>query len=233
MNSKLDRQQSADFEVRDVKTNQVLWTRPSLYEAPDVTTEAGSNEMVMTFDTLYEGVGQREVKGHPELMSEQKTLRNQMNGFLVEVLDKRSGAYLRGVVVEVRRGFGWRTANPPHTTAFGDFALIQGRLDNTTVYRFSTGARLGEIFGEIMAGDAASGLFCVSNRDNELVIYDAATVRERKHFTYGARVRFARFLPARKQLLVLTADQKVHTISMDDLPASSMLTHTEPSAALP
>jgi hypothetical protein len=87
----------------------------------------------------------------------------------------------------------------------------------------TTGARLGEI----LANDPASGLFCVANRDNELVIYDAASVRERKRFTSTTPVRFAQFLPARKQLLVLTADQKIHTTSMDDLHADSAVARAQ------
>lgn len=223
------RPQSADFEVRDVKTNKVLWTLHSLYAAPDLTTEPGSNEMVITYDTLFEGLGLHELKAHPQLMAEQKALKDPWHGFLVEVLDKHSGAYLRGVVADVRHGRWWDLGSTTlRATAFGDFALIQGRFDNTEVYRFSTGARLGEVFGQIMAQDVASGLFCVSNRDNELVIYDAAIVRERKHFTYAARVRFAEFLPARKELLVLTGDQKIHSISMDDLRADDAPHQSEP-----
>jgi WD40 repeat protein len=231
VDSSLDLRKSADFEVRDVKTNQVLWTRHSLHEAPDLTTKAGTNEIVMTFDALYDGPGLQELKAHPELMAEQKALKSSMEGFLVEVLDKHSGAYLRGVVVDLRRS-GWGSTTL-RARAFGDFALIEGRLGSTVVHRFSTGARLGEVFGEIVAEDATSGLFCVSNRDNDLVIYDASTVRERKHFTYATRVRFAEFLPGRKELLVLTADQKVHAISMDDLRADRMSGHAGVDAALP
>lgn len=222
VNSGLDYQQRADFEVRDVKTNHVLWTRQSLSEAPDLTTGDAANEIVMTFDTLFEGPGLHEVKAHPELVAEERPLKNHLNGFLVEVLDKHTGAYLRGVVADVSHGGWWRSATHLRTAAFGDFALIEGRFDSTIVYRFSTGARLGEVFGEIVAQDAASGMFCVSNSDNDLVVYDAATVRELRHFTFATRVRFAQFLPARKQLLVLTADQKLHTISIDDLHSDSV-----------
>ena len=219
VDSSLDAQLNADLEVRDVKTNQVLWTRRALHQADRLTTNAAANEMVMTFDTLFAGSGQSELKGHPELVTEQKALENPVHGFLVEVIDKHTGAYLRGVVADVpHRGWEWESTLL-RAAAFGDFALIEGQLDSTQVYRFSTGARLGEVFGDMVAQDAGSGLFAVSNIDNELVIYDAATVRERKHFTFATRVRFAHFLPARKELLVLTADQKVHAISMDDLRA--------------
>jgi hypothetical protein len=228
----LDAELNADLEVRDVKTNHVLWTRHSLHRADEVTTNAGANEMVMTFDTLFVGPGASEVKAHPELMAQQKALKNSVHGFLVEVVDKHTGAYLRGVVADVpHHGWDWES-KLLRAAVFGDFALIQGQFDNTEVYRFSTGARLGEVFGQIVAQDVASGLFCVSNRDDELVIYDAATVRELKHFTFPTRVRFAQFLPARKELLVLTGDQKVHAISMDELHADIVPAHTGPAESI-
>src|SRR5271154_5168496 len=61
-----------DFEVRDVKTNQVLWTRGALHEPLELATQPGSDEMVIAFQTLFEGVGQGELKAHPELMARQK-----------------------------------------------------------------------------------------------------------------------------------------------------------------
>jgi len=192
---------------------------------PNLITDSGSNEVVITYNVLFEGPGGRELKAHPELMAEQKTLKNATNGFLVEVLDKRSGAYLRGIVADERRnGFGW-TMTTPKVTAFGDFAVVESGLQTAVVYRFSTGARVGEVFGEVTSGDAASGLFAVTNRDNDLVIYDAATVHERKHFTYNTGVRLAQFLPARKEFFVFTGDQKVHTISIDDLHSDAAPAH--------
>jgi hypothetical protein len=209
---------NADFEVRDVKTNQVLWTRHSLKEAPNVSRSASANELVIGYDAIYQSPGSDELKPHPELVAEQKALKDVRHGFLVEVVDRNSGAYLRGVVASTQHSaFYLGRSARLRATAFGDFALIQDIQDSTLVYRFSTGARLGEVFGDIVAVDADSGLFCVINRDNDLVIYDAATLSERKHFTFSAPVRVAEILRARKQLMVVTADQKVHAIGMDDL----------------
>jgi len=223
--------QNADFEVREVKTNRVLWTLHSVPGAPALAPGNAPNEMVMTFDGLFEGPGAHELKIHSELVAQYKAVRKNFNGFLIEVIDKHTGAYLRGVLVDVPHR-PWELEKPL-ATAFGDFALVQSRIDSTLVYRFSSGARIGEVFGEIVAQDAASGLFCVHNRDNDLVIYDAATLRERKHFTYAKRVSLAEFLPQRKELLVLTADQKIHTVSMDDLRADNMSAQTVPNAAVP
>jgi|HubBroStandDraft_4_1064222.scaffolds.fasta_scaffold01158_12 WD40 repeat protein len=213
---------NADFEVRDVKTNQMLWTRHSLKEAPNLSRSASANELVIGYDAIYQSPGSDELKPHPELVAEQKALKDVRHGFLVEVVDRNSGAYLRGVVASTQHSaFYLGRSARLRATAFGDFALIQDIEDSTLVYRFSTGARLGEVFGDIVAVDADSGIFCVINRDNDLVIYDAATVRERKHFTFSAPVRVATILRERKQLMVVTADQKVHAISMDDLPVAA------------
>jgi len=210
--------EKADFEVREVKTNHVLWTRPSVEAAPELSTDAGSNEIVSTFDELFTGNGSHELKAHPELLAEQKALKDSVHSVLVEVLDKHSGAYLRGVVVEVKSREMF-SSDPVEARVFGDFALVPSGLQSTLVYRFSTGARVGEVYGNIISQDTASGLFCVINSANDLVIYDAATVRERKRFTYATTVRFGEFLPARKQLLIVTSDQRVHWISMEDLHA--------------
>lgn len=218
----LDHNEVADFEVRDVKTNQVLWTRHSVPYAPDLTEGDCANELVMTYDVLYDGPGERELKDHPDLVAQQKGIKNPTRGFLVEVIDKHTGAYLRGVVTDVRHGrWEWESRKVVRARAFGDFALVEGALNTTEVYRFSTGARVGEVFGQIMAQDAGSGLFCVKSRDNDLVIYDAATVGGRKHLTFAASVNYAQFLPKAKELLVITNDQRVHTISLDDLQSSS------------
>lgn len=224
-------QQRADFEIRDVKTNQVLWTLHSVPEAPALAAGTVPKEMVMTFDRLFDGPGAHELKAHPELAAQYKAVKNGFQGFLVEVIDKHTGDYLRGVVVDVpHRPWELQKAR---ATAFGDFALVQSRIDSSAVYRFSTGERIGEVFGKIVAQDAASGLFCVSTGDNDLLIYDAATLRQRKQFTYDKRVSFAEFLPMRKELLVLTADQKIHTIGMDELLADSMATRTVPTTPAP
>lgn len=221
---------SGYLEVRDVKTNRVLWTIRSVQEVPE-QSGAADGEMVMTFDGLFEGPGAHELKAHPELLVQYKAVKKEWRGFLVEVIDRHTGAYLRGVVMDVSHR-PWEPQRP-RATAFGDFALVQSRIDSIVEYRFSTGARIGEVHGEIVTQDAASGLFCIRRGEHDLVIYDAATLRERKHLTYAKRVSLAEFLPVRRELLVLTADQSIHRISVDDLRADRMSAQTVPTAAEP
>ncbi len=214
-----DTHQNADLEVRDLKTNRVLWTHHFPHQTPDIETMSRGDEMVFAWDVVFAGGGHDEVKAHPELIAEQNALKDQMHGYLVEVFDKHTGKYLRGVVADVRHHDYSQGETSLHASAFGDYALVQGEHNTTEVYRFSTGARLGEVFGEMIAQDPVSGVFCVSNRENELIVYDAASVQERKRFTFSAQVRLAEFLPNRKWLLVVTDDQKIHILGADELQA--------------
>jgi hypothetical protein len=209
---------NSDLEVRDLKTNQVLWTHRYPRQTPLVRTMGRGNEMVLAWANIFAGTGHDEVKAHPELIEEDKKLHDETNGFLVEVIDKHTGKYLRGVVAEVSHfGAVFLERIPVQADASGDFAFVRDGRGSTLVYRFSTGARLGEVFGQVLAQDAVAGLFCASNSENELAVYDAATVHELKRFAYSSRVSFATFLSERKGILLVTSDQKIHMIALGDL----------------
>jgi len=208
---------NSDLEVRDLKTNQVLWTRRYPHQTPLVKTMGRGNEMMLAWANTYAGTGHDEVKAHPELIEEEKKLHDETNGFLVEVVDKHTGKYLRGVVVEVSHfGAFFFERITPQADAAGDFVFVRDGRGSTLIYRFSTGARLGEVFGRVLAQDAVTGLFCASNSENELAVYDAATVHEVKRFAYPSRISFATFLSETKKLLVVTSDQKIHIVDLGD-----------------
>ena len=64
------------------------------------------------------------------------------------------------------------------------------------------------MFGEVVASDAVFETICTVNRRNEAVVYDRTGV-ELQHFNLESPVRFVSFQKSGKELLVLTADQKV------------------------
>ena len=82
------------------------------------------------------------------------------------------------------------------------------------IYRASEARRVGEVFGLPVVQSNDLHLFRMRNRENELVINDAATAKEKRHYNFDSPVRFAAF-PAARSVLVLTADQKVHTLPFE------------------
>ena len=85
--------------------------------------------------------------------------------------------------------------------------------------------RLGAFFGRPIAGDGKLGLIAATNRDQEIIIFDAANARALKRVTVDHLLRAARFIPEKNALLVLTASQRVYSI---DLP-TPVHTETSPS----
>ena len=106
---------------------------------------------------------------------------------------------------------------------YGDYAVVHGSLNNSTIYRISDGKRQGAFYGRAIAGDGKMGLIAATNRDQEVTIYDAMNGKELKQVTVDQVPCAARFVKEKNALLVLTTSQRVYSI---DLP-----TPTSPGTA--
>ena len=75
--------------------------------------------------------------------------------------------------------------------------------------------------GRAIAGDEGLGMIAAANRPQEVVLYETSTGKEVKRVTLDNTVFTARFIPEKKQLLVLTATQTVYALDLPgDGPAS-------------
>jgi hypothetical protein len=103
----------------------------------------------------------------------------------------------------------------PRTAAlYGDLLAVRGNSNNTVVYRLSNGERLLAFFGRAIAGDAGLGLIAAANRPQEVTIYEVATGKELNRVMLDNDVLAARFIPANRHLLVLTATQHVYALDL-------------------
>jgi len=135
-------------------------------------------------------------------------------GLVVEVISRRTGAPERLIVVpEVG---SWN--NDERSAAlYGDLLAVHGESNDSVVYRISDGARLLAFSGHAIAGDASLGLIAANNRPQDVTVYDVVTGKEVVRVTLDHYVLAARFIPEKRQLLVLTATQRVYVL---DLPAA-------------
>jgi len=133
----------------------------------------------------------------------------------------------RGVVVEVisrRTGEPERLVEAPETNSggrderianlYGDLLAVRGSSDNTVVYRVSDGARLMAFFGHAIAGDAEMGMIAATNRPQEVTVYEVATGKQVARVTLDHYPLAARFIPEKRQLLVLSATQRVYALDL-------------------
>ena len=101
---------------------------------------------------------------------------------------------------------------------FGDLLAVRGNRNNTVVYRAEDGKRLMAFFGRALAGDKGMGMIAATDRLQELNVYDVASGKQVVHLTLDHAPLVARFLPEKKQLLVLTGSQRVYAL---DLPGTA------------
>ncbi|HTB96799.1 MAG TPA: M48 family metalloprotease [Terracidiphilus sp.] len=200
----------------DASSGAKLWSKRFENGYPDLT-QADGNEILMTTDwnspiaddllshNLMRGDRSKFVR-----TSDQSRWSNN-GGFLIAILDGLSGTALR--VVQAPE-LGTEGATARSAALFGDWLCVNGNRNNTVVYRTSDGVRQMAFFGRALAGDSRLGLIAATNRPQELLVYDVATGRAVQHLTLDQPLLLARFVRAKKQLLVLTGSQRVYVLDV-------------------
>jgi hypothetical protein len=154
------------------------------------------------------------MKKYPKAQDQAKALTTNKKGLLIETVTPETGALLEEVALpEVDLSRGWNDERFARVS--GEYALVHGEQDNTVIYRFDTGEKVGEFFGTPLATDSGAGLIAAVNREDEILLVDEKTGKELQRFTLGSPVRLGRIVDGKdKMLLVLTADQVVHRIPL-------------------
>ena len=96
-------------------------------------------------------------------------------------------------------------------------AWLVSAENSYTTGSVSDGKRLLAFFGRALAGDDMLGMVAGTDRIQELNIYSTASGARLAHYLLDQAAIAARFIPARKQLLVLTASQRVYRIDLSRL----------------
>lgn len=217
---------SADTEMDaiDPANGSKLWTKHFPHDTP-ILRKTDGDALLLIMDLFWQTVADEKAHtGDKFVRASDKKGEFTPHGLLVEVIDSRTGEVRRQIAVpEYRRAKDYtdtRTAN-----LYGDYLVVHGNYNNSTIYRLSDGMRIGAFYGQAIAGDGKLGLIAATNREQDVIVYDATNAREVKRVTVDHLPSAARFIPEKNELLVLTATQRVYTI---DLPAAA---HTQATMA--
>jgi hypothetical protein len=201
------------MDAYDARTEAHLWSRTFWENIPKMVEADGDQTLFIT--------GRRNWAGDAKLKHTSDLPFQFINplGNVVEVVSNRTGKpehalFTPQLPMENRQNDD-RTAE-----LFGSLLAVYGNNNDTTVYRVSDGQRLLGFFGRALAGDDKLGMVAATNRIQELNIYDTAHGKRLAHLLLDQAVIAARFVPARKQLLVLTASQRVYRIDVSKLAAA-------------
>lgn len=204
-----------EMEAFDAQTEARRWSKTFLYSVPEIVP-ADDDKMLFVMDR-ESPVGLDEA-GHSrtKVIHTSDLTRQFLNplGTFVEVISNRTGQVEHALLAPQLPvgGSDERTAG-----LFGSFLAVYGNFNNTTIYRVTDGARLVAFFGRALAGDDSLGMVAATNRPQELNIYDCAHGTLLAHYLLDQDLIAARFVPQSKQLLVLTATQRIYHIDLSHL----------------
>jgi len=202
----------AVLQVKKMGSQTPAWTREYPNETP-VCWPADGDRLVLAWD-LSTQTAKDEMKKYPKAQQQAKILTTHKKGLLIETVTPETGALLEEVALpEVDLSRGWNDERFAQVS--GEYALVHGEHDNTVIYRFDTGEKVGEFFGTPIATDSGAGLIAAVNREDEIVLVNERTGKEIERFRLGSPARLARIVTGKeKKLLVLTADQVVHQLPL-------------------
>jgi len=220
---------NVEIDAYDAASGNRLWSRRFPHSAPQLVDTDG-NQLLLISDRRGE-TGADAIDHNKKAVIRTADEIKELNehGLVVEAIAGRTGATERVVVAPEMGAWdqvGWSGqiaawGRDERTAAlYGDLLAVRGNYDNTVVYRMGDGARLMAFFGRAIAGDAGLGLIAAANAPQEVTVYEAATGKIVEQVTLDHNVLAARFIPEKRQLLVLSATQRVYAL---DLPSAGSM----------
>lgn len=202
----------ATLQVRRMGSDKDTWSRAFNLETP-VCWPADSDRILLAWD-LKTQEAQSETRSNPELQALAKSLADRKFGLYLEIVNSTTGDVLKKLVLpEGDLSHGWNDER--NASVSGDYILVHGEHDNTSIYALNSGTKIGEFFGVPLAVNAKADRIAAVNRENEMIVVEESTGKELQRFTLGSPLRIARILDApQRNLLVVTADQVVHRIAI-------------------
>jgi len=207
-----------DLNAIDAGTKAALWTRNFPDGVPRVLPAEGGRILLMM--PWASKAREAELRAHKDVLirtSEEKK-KDDDTGLLVEVVNSRTGLAERLILVPADES---DSVKAMYVSLFGNLLAVEGNHNNATIYRETDGARLFGLFGTVLAGDSSLGLIAARNRPQELTLYSVATGNPMGHWTLDSTLLAARIVAKKKQLLALTASQRLYRF---DLPAATPAT---------
>jgi hypothetical protein len=181
----------------------VKWTRQFAEGRPGYTTNDGDTDLIFS-DLLVSPAAKEKLRINPVLKEQADAVKQKQAGRLIEVVNADDGTARAQVVVEVPLTYegvgGFNRA--------GDLLYLSTGDNRTIVYSLKTGGQLRQFFGSVVAADTGSEEICSINRRDETIVFDKSGA-ELLHLSLGSPLRFAELRDHGRQLLVLTADQRI------------------------
>lgn len=201
------------FELRNIITDKVVWSRDFPKEAPGFFFDEFSGRLILHW-TLGSDVGKARLKEDPILAARAKELDNKDDDYLLEVVDAFAGKPVGTLLLETGKGSFYFTFG----FSAGDLVVLHDSENRVLVYSIKDGTLLQRFFGSDSAVNIGRNLIVVENYPGELTCYNLITGDIEARLTFGTETSFSRFSSDGKKLFVLTGNQIAYAFDVDKLP---------------
>lgn len=201
--------ENATLEIRDVRTNNVLWSRDFPKEVPDHEINPGLGTMILRWK-MTDSAAKQEVKADPALAARVAAMGDKEGDYLLVVVEAKTGKLLGRVPIETGKG-SFRIYD---MMAAGDTVIVTDSNNRVLVYSLKEGKQLARTFGDSPSISPDGKLLAIENDDGVISILEAATLRKHHELHFAHEIALTDFSTDGKRLFVLTRDQTAYMLDL-------------------
>ena len=193
-----------NVEVRDIATNNPVWSRHFPHELPSFTLNSAAGTMLMGWSLADPG-------GHEELQA-LPDLKNQASrdDYLFELVDFRKSTVLGKALIKSNK----RSLHFEGSVADGHWVVLSAEGSQILAVSLDSGSEQGRFFGTLPVILASAGLLALEKNSRELDLYDLESQQLRRRYVFPDPIAVKRISSDGKRLLVLTATQTAYLLDI-------------------
>ena len=196
------------FEVRDVVTNAVAWSRDFEQDIPlALYVDGWTNRLVIEWSAR--SAPARQAMAADAGLEKRGAALDDGDAF-VEVLDLGTRMPIGRLFVDTNDD----DERVRDITSTGNTVLVSDVNNQLTVYSLRNGDRIGSVFGYTGLVSESAGVLCVRNDRRALDVYDLKSLERMTRIGLPSVARLIRFDSTGTRLMALTTDQAVHVFDI-------------------
>jgi len=194
------------FELRDIATMNLLWSKHFGQERPGYVMDFPTNSLMLYWQAASKEV-QNRTREDQETAAKLAPFRNKEGINYIEICDLDSGRLRFKIAIDT----GKNSISVADMNAAGDRLVLADNKNRLLVYGLD-GQLKGTVLGTRPAISSAANLMTARTQSGELTLYDLQTLQTCAVYNFDSRVAFSGFSGDGKRLLVMTANQAVYLL---------------------
>ncbi len=206
---------NVQFTAYNTTSGSELWTQRF---ADLLAIRFASEQFLVYKSEASDKASQEAINEIPALRAQLKSFPEKKGIALLDFVALSNGESSGKLLVDTgKHSFGLESVE-----AAGDYVVLADNHNRTLVYRLSSGAEVGSVFGNRSTLSAASNLLLVENNPGETKLYSLPSMAKVEELNFGSRLHFARFSADGNRLFVLTEKQQAYLLDVSGKPESSV-----------